>query len=285
MALTTATFQYFGQDPNSGIMFVFIAFAAVALWSTVSLTVRIMATLKRRSGLYFWSVLTTSWGLCIRQIGVLTSFLARRCPWILRLVITQLGWVMVVSGFSMVLYSRLNFILQDRRTRLCVLGLIIFNGVIWHTAMTTISAGKAKENYAGNKARLHAWKKVDVYFERVQIVMFSMQEIIISLLYVHAAYQYLQGRFADKNKTREHMGVLLLVQCIVIAIDIAVVAVDFAGFLQLKIFLMSFAYSVKLELEFVGLNQLVGLSQMGVSGVSLIVHSYRYIATQGGSCE
>lgn len=229
------------------------------------MTIRLFTTLKRRSGLYFWSVLITSWGLCIRQIGIMTSYLARQCPWVLRLALAQVGWVMMVTGFSLVLYSRLSIIVQSRRTRQFALAMIIFNGVVWHTAMTTISTGKAYEKYAGDISRLPAWQHVDYYFERTQIVVFSAQETIISILYLHAAYKYLKNGFAQKEKSRQIMTTLLLVQVTIIAIDIGIIVIDFLGYLQLKLFINSFVYAAKLELEFVALNQLVELSKVGIS--------------------
>jgi hypothetical protein len=64
------------------------------------------------------------------------------------------------------------------------------------------------------------------------------------------------------------MSLLLAVQVIIICIDIALVVMEFASLTELKLFLHSFAYAVKLELEFVVLNQLVQLSQLGVAGIS-----------------
>ncbi|KAH7384126.1 hypothetical protein DE146DRAFT_792527 [Phaeosphaeria sp. MPI-PUGE-AT-0046c] len=267
--LSLASFQYLGKGPDTGLMVVFISFAAVAIWSTIPLTIRLFTLLKRHSGLYFWSVLITSWGLCIRQIGILASYLARQCPWVLRLILAQVGWVMMVTGFSLVIYSRLSIIVQSRRTRRFVLAMIIFNGVIWHTAMTTIATGKAYERYVGDVSRLPKWQHVDYYFERVQIVVFSAQETIISIIYLRAAYKYLKNGFAQKNKSRQIMTTLLLVQITIIAIDIGIIVIDFLGYLQLKLFINSFVYAAKLELEFVALNQLVELSKVGTSdGVS-----------------
>jgi hypothetical protein len=174
---------------------------------------------------------------------------------------------MMVTGFSLVLYSRLSIIVQNRRMRLMVLGMIVFNGVVWHTAMTTIAAGKAKERYAGDKSRLPGWNHVDYYFERTQILVFSAQETVISALYIRAAYQYLKSGFSHKGQKRQMMTALFLVQVVIIAIDIGIIVIDFLGYLQLKLFVNSFVYAVKLELEMVVLNQLVELSRLGFSGL------------------
>ena len=178
----------------------------------------------------------------------------------------------MVTGFSLVLYSRLNIICQNRRTRQFVLGMIIFNGIVWHTAMTITSAEKAKGRNAGYPGRLPLWKSIDYYFERIQIMIFSSQETIISFFYMRAAYQYVNNGFAQKGKIRQNMTVLVLVQLVIIAFDIAMITIDFAGLLQLKLFIHSFVYSAKLELEFVVLNQLVELSRLGLPGLSISGH-------------
>jgi hypothetical protein len=116
-------------------------------------------------------------------------------------------------------------------------------------------------------AGLPTWNRIHDPVEKTQIVVFSVQETVISFFYVRAAYQYLRSRFAHPGKTRQAMFLLLLVQFIIIVFDVAIIFIDLAGYLQLKVFIHSFVYSGKLELEFVVLNQLVGLSQLGLSGM------------------
>lgn len=112
-----------------------------------------------------------------------------------------------------------------------------------------------------------AWTHVHDRIEKIQVVMFALQEVIISCLYARAAHTYLQDRFAKRDKTRNAMCLLMVVQILAIAFDIAIVFMDFAGYLQLKFMSFSLVYAIKLELEFVALNQLVELSKMGVGGL------------------
>jgi hypothetical protein len=66
------------------------------------------------------------------------------------------------------------------------------------------------------------------------------------------------------------MCLLLLIQVFIISLDITVIVLDLAGYLKLKVFIHSFVYSIKLELEFVVLNQLIEISRMGVPGIPSI---------------
>jgi hypothetical protein len=61
--------------------------------------------MKRRSGLYFYAILVASLGISIRQAGVVTLYLAPKCPWVLRRILVEAGTVAMVSGFSTVLVT------------------------------------------------------------------------------------------------------------------------------------------------------------------------------------
>jgi hypothetical protein len=195
------------------------------------------------------------------------TILAGNPAWPFGDVLAQGGWIMMVSGFAVVLWSRLNLILNNTFIRRAVLGMIIFNGVVWHPTMIALSFGRI---YLGNEGRLEEkakWTKVYQPLERVHIVCFNGQEIIIAGLYIHAAFNYLRERSAPAPKVRNAMVLLLLIQAIVVALDMGIIIIDFLGFLTIKLFLNSFIYCVKLELEFVVLNQLVELSQIGALGL------------------
>ena len=47
---------------------VFVSFTAAAMWASISVTVRIFLTLKKRN-LYFWSMLICTWGIAVRALG------------------------------------------------------------------------------------------------------------------------------------------------------------------------------------------------------------------------
>jgi hypothetical protein len=241
---------------------VYTFFSAIAIWSSVPLTLRLCTTLKRRRTVYFWAILATSWGLCIRAIGYLLGLLVPSSPWALNNALALGGCVPMVTGFSVVLYSRLNLILESQITRRAFLVLIIVTAFVFHPLILTLSFT------THNMLKLAPLAQINSRIEKVQLVIFSVEEIILSYFYVRAAYHYLRSRFVQRGKTRKAMSLLLVVQVIIICIDIALVVMEFAGLVQLKLFLHSFAYSVKLELEFVVLNQLVELSQLGVAGIS-----------------
>jgi hypothetical protein len=82
-----------------------VAVAAAAIWSTIPLTIRLLTTMKRRSGLYFCAILITTLGISVRQVGVLTLWLTPTAPWVIRRLLVEAGTIAMVSGFSVVLVS------------------------------------------------------------------------------------------------------------------------------------------------------------------------------------
>lgn len=98
--------------------------------------------------------------------------------------------------------------------------------------------------------------------------MFNGQEILMAFFYVRAAYRYLNNGFTKKDKVRNAMCLLIVVSAIVFAVDVFIVSLDISGHMRLKTFLHSFVYTIKLELEFVNLNQLVRISRMGSPGTT-----------------
>lgn len=89
--------------------------SAVSIWATVPLITRLFTTMKRRSGLYFYSILITTIGISVRQIGVLTVWFSPHCPWAVRRILVEAGSMAMISGFSLVLVSTLITIPRAHR--------------------------------------------------------------------------------------------------------------------------------------------------------------------------
>jgi hypothetical protein len=248
------------------------AFTALALWSTIHLTVRAFFYFKRYTGLYFWSLIITSWSLSIRAAGFLMKYDAPWVPWILSTFLGEVGWVGMVTGFSIVLWARLNIVVEDRRIRNGVLAMILTNGFIWHTALIILQFGLAGASASG--ANRDAWLRILNPFERTQITVFTVQEFIIFGFYIQATYRILHDRmFQQSDRTRKVMLTLFVVQTVEIMLDIIIITLDLAGYFTLKAIIHSWVYGIKLELEFVVLNQLKETAKSGVPGLISIPES------------
>lgn len=166
--------------------------------------------------------------------------------------------------------------------------MIIFNAAVFELFMVSLSIGMAALQAKGNLAAKARWNKVFKPLERITILVLFAQETLISFMYVWAAYRYLKNRSssAARGKVTKAMTLLLGVQIVVLLIDVALISVDFLGLNTLKLFINSFVYAIKLELEFLVLNQLVEISRLGVTGIRSASNAIRFSqARQGGESE
>jgi hypothetical protein len=61
------------------------------------------------------------------------------------MIIDSVGWMLLISGQSMVLYSRLHLVVYDTRILRAVLWMITCNGVVW-VRCSWIPRGEATTN-------------------------------------------------------------------------------------------------------------------------------------------
>ncbi|KAH8701647.1 hypothetical protein BGW36DRAFT_445254 [Talaromyces proteolyticus] len=235
---------------NQTIWSLLAVFTALPLWMTLELTVWIFYTFRRYSGLYFWSVLVTTWGVTLHAIGFVLKDCVPQCPWILSTILAEIGWIGMVTGFSVVLYSRLNlvsFVMQNRFILPLALAMIIIDAFLFHIPTVVFQFGLSN---APTHAKFLPFMNV---IERIQIIGFSAQEIILSTIYIYGTLKMVQESF--NKRVRITIAYLILIQVIAILCDVLVIALDYAQYFTLKAVIHSFVYALKLQLEFVILNE------------------------------
>lgn len=99
--------------------------------------------------------------------------------------------------------------------------------------------------------------------ERIQQTVFTLQEVIISGLYIYHTARFLNDGF--ESRTRRVVALLIGVQVIAISFDAGLTAFDYMNMFTLKCTLHPFVYSVKLKLEFIVLNQLLTIVKKGLA--------------------
>ncbi len=82
------------------------SFLAIALYNVVELNFIILATFKQRRGLYFWSFVVATWAIAPCAVGFLIKYLQLSNLSTLYVTLIVLGWSAMVTGQSVVLYSR-----------------------------------------------------------------------------------------------------------------------------------------------------------------------------------
>ncbi len=233
-----------------------MVFITVALYNVCELTVLIFTTFKRYGGLYFYSLLVATWGICPYALGFFFKFYDIKVPTMFYLTFIAIGWWSMVTGQSMVLYSRLHLVYRSTTSSgRWVLYMIITNAIICHIPTTILT-------YGSNSSHAEPYIRPYAIYERVQVTIFFIQEVIISALYVYKTWQILQSEGGIRGRNaRKVMTHLIWVNVIIIILDVTVLAIEYAGFYNVQVIYKAAVYSVKLKMEFSILNRLLDLFQ------------------------
>jgi len=243
---------------NQTIWSIVAVFTAVPLWMNVELTVWVLYVFRRYSGLYFWSILVTTWCIALHAIGYVLKECVPDCPWILSTIIAEIGWVGMVTGFATVLYSRLHlvsFTIKNPHILRITLIMIITDAFLFHTPTIVFQFGLANQS---THDQYVSYLRV---MERIQIMGFSLQEITLTSIYIYGTLQIIKNSLNPKIRTT--MIFLILIQVMVMLCDISVIALDYANYYMLKAVVQSFFYALKLQLEFVILNKFLDVIAKG----------------------
>jgi hypothetical protein len=249
------------------------SFIAVAWYNAFELNILILVTFKRYGGLYFWSLLVASWGVAFYGIGFLFKFFQIIGNDFVNVAFITIGWWCMVTGQSVVLYSRLHLIVLNEKLLRLILRMIIIDAVILHIPTTMLTFGS---NANTDTARfVHGYNVM----EKIQMTGFCLQEFAISGIYLWECAKFL--RTDKQEKSRKTLYELFYINMIIIMMDLSLLGLEYANLYILEIVIKGMVYSVKLKLEFAILGKLVQYvntptGQMAVrtaSDVSEFVHS------------
>ncbi|KAK3936493.1 hypothetical protein QBC46DRAFT_321435 [Diplogelasinospora grovesii] len=230
-------------------------FAAIAVYNVVELIFIIFATFKRRGGLYFWSFMVATWGIAVYSIGLLTKFLQLSTNNVLYVTLIVVGWCSMVTGQSVVLYSRLHLLLRNTTILRAVLVMIIVDAVICHIPISVMV-------YGANSNNPEPFVTPYSIYEKVQVTIFFIQELIISGLYIFETVKLLrlETMIFDRKKGPNLLLHLVIVNVIIVLLDITILGLEYSGLYDIQTIYKGLVYSVKLKLEFSILNRLVELT-------------------------
>ncbi|KAL9000421.1 MAG: hypothetical protein Q9169_000938 [Polycauliona sp. 2 TL-2023] len=236
------------------------AFTAVAWYNVIELNIQVFLTFKRHRGLYFWSLLISSYGCVLHALGFLLKFFRLTGPndeyVYISVSIITIGWYAMVTGQAMVLYSRLHLVVRERKILRGILAMIIVDAICFHTPTTILTYGVNSVDY---RKYLKAFNVV----ERLQMTAFCIQEFIISGVYVYSTIKLLRPVY--HGRTRKVMMQLIWINSIIIAMDVVLLGMEYSSYYRIEATLKAMVYSIKLKLEFAVLNQLMTLANSSVT--------------------
>ncbi|KAJ5722198.1 hypothetical protein N7488_000233 [Penicillium malachiteum] len=219
----------------------------ISWYNALELIVLCFATFKRYGGLYFWCLLIASFSIIPFGLGyllIIYNIYNNLFPVAMELI----AWVGMVTGQSLVLWSRLHLVLQNPKILRATLIMIIVDAIILHIPASVLELGShSNESYLFNRGFN--------IFERIQLIGFSIQEVILSMIYSIEAVRLLNLR--PRGHYRGILVQLLVVNFSMILMDAAVIAVQFTGMSDVQFTLKAMVYSIKLKLEYAVLNKLV----------------------------
>ena len=136
-----------GYDGNSfALRALIVFFAGLTIYNAVELLVLIFATFTKYSGVYFWSLLVANIGTASYSLGFLFklfNILTGNSKWV-SLVLITIGWYAMVTGQSVVLWSRLHLlVVGERGWRILkyTKWMIIVDAVLLHIPTTVVTFG------------------------------------------------------------------------------------------------------------------------------------------------
>lgn len=223
---------------------------------SIELLLLVYITFKRHTGIYFWSIILTTLGIILQTTGYILKSFDNSWPVVLVVIICKVGWVANVTGFSIVLWSRLHLVVRNPRILKWLLVVILVDGLVCHTPVVVFEFGLMTRRH-------------DTYYrpmqimERIQQTVFTLQECVMSCLYIYHTRKFL--KIGYPMQTRKVIGLLLLVQLLVMALDAVLTLFDYTDKFTLKCTLHPLVYAIKLKLEFIVLNQLQSLVKRGLT--------------------
>jgi hypothetical protein len=150
--------------------------------------------------------------------------------------------------------------------------MIIVNGTLLHSITTVLTFGSNSNSLSPKTLQ----RFVNGYsiMEKIQMVGFFIQELILSAIYIREAIRLLKlsevahddvQSFDDgtahghlrNSHVRKTMYQLLAINVIIIIMDLALLGVEFANLYLIETTLKGVVYSIKLKLEFAVLGKLV----------------------------
>jgi hypothetical protein len=186
------------------------------------------------------SISTTAFGIVMITIAFDLTFFTV-VPIEIHGNIQLVSWMIMTTGFSIVLCSRLYLVTQNPRALkiliFSILGLdiLVYIPTLASTHIPNLSTGQ----------------KIYVVAYRLEII-FAVQEVFLAGLYIYFFIRFLkQGASEDPRRMKKTLFFLCTAEAVIIVCDVVLLTLAYTDLLVTKFMVHSFLYAVKLEIEFI----------------------------------
>ncbi|KAJ3200908.1 hypothetical protein HDU67_001728 [Dinochytrium kinnereticum] len=208
------------QTSTTSVAYFQISTGSVAIYCCLELYVMIFMRFKRYDNLYFWSIMVATTGTLL----------------------------FTVTGFSVIMYSRLSVVSVPKHVIRYVLYMIIFNFVFSHLPTTFLT-------FMANITKAPTWKRAYAIEEKIQMTLFWIQESILSSIYLFYTRRLSGSVKKAKNKTIIAHTVYLNI--FVLFLDLVALVFEYLDLYDYQIMFKAFLYGIKIKSEFAILNILM----------------------------
>ncbi|EFQ30206.1 uncharacterized protein GLRG_05350 [Colletotrichum graminicola M1.001] len=235
---------------------VMIAFAATAYYNTIETFFSIFTTFKRRQGKYFWSMIVANTGININATAfVLRYFGGHHETLNASSIVIPFAWYAMVTGQAIVLWSRLHLVVHSQRKIRLILSMIVFNAATMHIPETVI--------FVLANMNPKEWTRPFKIYEKVELVVFTIQETIIAAIFLYEGYRSLKPLSAIRPKAVTSMvRQLAALFAAAFILDTGLIILEYNDKFEVQTMCKPFVYSVKIKVEFVVLNKLLAFTRM-----------------------
>lgn len=241
------------------------AFTGISWYIGVEINISLFMLFRRQKGLYFWSCALCSWGVILQPLFIILADFQIWPNLLGSIIMIYLTWFIMVVPQSWVLYSRLHLIVQNQKLLRIIMIVLSINSIVF--SVPTIVIGTVAQATTINPAL----RDKNIIWDRVQLIVFFVQETALSLLYIWETRKHVRissflnnssstspGPRGEKVKSRVLWN-LINANLLVIVLDIALLGIQFGGehLFYLQGAFKPCVYGIKLKVEFLVLNQLI----------------------------
>lgn len=244
-------------EASAANIFFFTCVMGISLWNASEVILVTYLKYRHLRTLYFWSIMSSATGVIMCTLSQIINILVVGRSNLVPAALGSLGWIPMVTGQSLVLYSRLHLLYIDAWILRLVLSMIIVDGITFHVTGVVLIMG-SNSNHPGPYLMPYS------VLEKLQVTAFFIQETVLSSLYLWACYKFLRGHihgftnFREKriHKVKGILRALILMTSIIMILDIAIPVLEYLGLYIFQLSGKNFLYSVKLKIELGVLDQL-----------------------------
>ncbi|TLD18337.1 2-oxoisovalerate dehydrogenase subunit beta [Venturia nashicola] len=219
---------------------------AAAVVMAFEINIQLLSTFKRWTTLYFWSLLVASWGVILLTVSFDLTFFDQSPGG--AQVLTGIGWVAMVTGFSMILYSRLHLVLYNRNHLRILLAMILVDAFLFHLPVIVSDYVK------GEKGTKLYW-----VVSKMEII-FCAQEFFLSTLYTYLYWKLFRDE-TSKKEMQTTFYLLIVAQFIILSADVVLSTLLYTSIFVARMMILPLTSALKIRIELLVLNRLAGFGQ------------------------